>query len=75
MINSCMVGFTVVDKKDSYEIACQQTDKTEHIIKVDGLRGAVKIENLHPGKYIFKIRKISSQSKGKWSAAYTAIIK
>lgn len=74
MKNSCMVGFTVVDKKDSYEIVYQRSDEFETVINVENLRGAVKIENLQPGQYTFRIRKISSGQKGKWSATYPVII-
>ncbi|MFG0249505.1 MAG: glycoside hydrolase family 2 protein [Phycisphaeraceae bacterium JB051] len=70
MPRSCMVGFTVVDKQDEYEIGYQLTGGSEQLLAVKDLRGAVRIEHLLPGEYQFRIRPIRAQVKGAWSALY-----
>ncbi len=72
--NSCMVGYTVIDKKDDYEIEYKSTNKKSKIVKIKGLRGAAKIYGLKPGKYDFRIRRIHKGNKGEWSSVYGIII-
>ncbi len=74
MQRSCMVGFTVVDKKDDYEIGYQRTGELKVIIPISDLRGAARIEPLKPGQYQFRIRPIRAGVTGKWSVFYPVTI-
>lgn len=71
---SCMVGFSVIDKKDNYEIEYRMGKGNPKIVKINGLRGAAKVYDLKPGDYSFKIRRISEENAGEWSAAYPATV-
>ena len=74
--NSCMIGFTVLDKKDNYEIEYKLNNADPNIVKVEGVRGAAKVYDLKPGAYTFRIRSVNSEGvKGEWSPVYQQDIK
>jgi hypothetical protein len=65
--NSCVVGFSVIDEKDNYEIEYTLEGKAPETVKIQGLQGAAKIYDLEPGNYFFRIRRVANSGFGKWS--------
>jgi beta-galactosidase len=74
MKKSCMVGFSVLNKTDNYEIEYRKEGEEPKIIKIKGLRGAAKVYDLNTGVSFFLIRRISVDGIGHWSAPYSAAI-
>jgi len=72
--NSCMVGFSVTDSLDNYEIEYKRGNKNPQTVQIIGLRGAAKVYNLNPGEYSFRIRRISDTVAGEWSGIYSETI-
>jgi hypothetical protein len=72
--NSCMVGFSVTDISDNYEIEYKRGHENPQIVQIIGLRGAAKVYNLTPGEYSFRVRRISEDVAGEWSGVYTETI-
>ncbi len=72
--NSCMIGFSVEDVSDDYEIEYKRGQEPPQKVNINGLRGAAKVYNLNPGEYSFRIRKISSGVPGEWSGIYFSTI-
>jgi len=72
--NSCMVGFSVTDSLDNYEIEYKRGNKNPQTVQIIGLRGAAKVYNLNPGNYSFRIRRISNKVPGEWSGVYSETI-
>jgi hypothetical protein len=68
---SCMVGFSVADISDNYEIEYKRENENPQTVQITGLRGAAKVYNLNPGEYSFRIRRISDGVSGEWSAVYS----
>jgi hypothetical protein len=68
--NSCMLGFSVLDEKDNYEIEYTHEDDIPKTVEIIGLRGAAKVYDLEPGSYSFRIRRVSNGNAGEWSSAY-----
>jgi beta-galactosidase len=68
---SCMVGFSVADILDNYEIEYKRENENPQTVQIEGLRGAAKVYNLNPGEYSFRIRRISDGVSGEWSAVYS----
>ncbi|WP_269522180.1 glycoside hydrolase family 2 TIM barrel-domain containing protein [Coraliomargarita parva] len=75
MQNSCMVGFTVVDENDDYEIAYEKDGGEAQTLVIKKLRGAAKISGLEPGDYTFRIRPVRAGEPGPWSASYSTHIR
>ncbi len=71
---SCMVGFSVIDISDNYEIEYKREDENPQTVQIIGLRGAAKVYNLQPGEYSFRIRRISDGVAGEWSEVYRETI-
>ena len=71
---SCMVGFSVTDSLDNYEIEYKRGNKNPQTVQIIGLRGAAKVYNLNPGNYSFRIRRISNKVPGEWSGVYSETI-
>ena len=71
---SCMVGFSVTDLLDNYEIEYKRGNENPQTVQIIGLRGAAKVYNLNPGEYSFRIRRISDGVAGEWSAVYSETI-
>ena len=72
--NSCMIGYTVLDKEDNYEIEYKKENNTSKTVKVVGLKGAAKVYDLEPGNYDFRIRAIKNDHVGEWSSVFKANI-
>jgi hypothetical protein len=72
--NSCMVGFSVTDILDNYEIEYKRGNENPQTVQIIGLRGAAKVYNLNSGLYAFRIRRISDGVAGEWSAVYSETI-
>ena len=68
--SGCVVGFTVADPADEYEIAIQRDGEQERVVAVVGLRGAVRLDGLASGPYAFRIRRVTGDVKHGWSASY-----
>ncbi|WP_309399068.1 glycoside hydrolase family 2 protein [Cerasicoccus maritimus] len=66
--NAIMVGYSVVDENDDYEISYQQDGGATQTLEVRGLKGAAKISDLAPGTYTLKIRALKDGAE--WSAPY-----
>jgi hypothetical protein len=69
-----MVGFSVTDILDNYEIEYKRGDENPQTVQIIGLRGAAKVYNLNQGEYAFRIRRISDGVAGEWSAVYSKTI-
>lgn len=72
--NSCMIGFSVTDILDNYEIEYKRGNGNPQTVQIIGLRGAAKVYNLNPGEYSFRIRRISDGVAGEWSGVYSETI-
>lgn len=71
---SCMVGFSVTDILDNYEIEYKRGNDNAQTVHIIGIRGAAKVYNLNPGEYSFRIRRISNGIVGEWSGVYSETI-
>ncbi|MGB3777390.1 MAG: hypothetical protein WA960_03460, partial [Tunicatimonas sp.] len=71
---SCMVGFSVVDEADNYEIKYTNGQGQSKQVTIKNLRGAAKIYNLTPGSYTVSIRRISETDTSPWSEPYEVAI-
>ncbi len=72
---SCMVGFSVGDEKDHYEIEYKNRQGKAKLLKIENLQGAAKIDNLPPGSYSIRIRRLMGTAAGPWSATRETMIK
>lgn len=71
---SCMVGFSVTDEQDNYEIEYTNSQGQEKQVSIENLRGAAKIYNLAPDTYSIRIRRVSGTESGAWSEPYEVTI-
>ena len=71
---SCMVGFSVSDETDDYEIKYTNSRGQEKQLRTKNLRGAAKIYDLTPDTYTVSIRWITSTGPGTWSVPYEVTI-
>lgn len=71
---SCMVGFSVADEKDDYEIEYTDIQGRVKQISLENLRGAAKIYNLAPDTYSIRIRTVGETTPGPWSEPDEVII-
>ena len=71
---SCMVGFSVIDEADDYEIKYTNSQGQEKQLDVEKLRGAAKIYDLAPDIYTISIRRVTNTGSGPWSAPYEVTI-
>lgn len=68
--NSCMIGFSVLNEEDEYDIQYSRNGSSAVTVPIMGLRGAAKIDDLEPGDYWFKIRARTGDEVGVWSTPY-----
>lgn len=73
--NSCMVGFTVENDGDNYDIEYTNHRGRTKTIEISGLSGAAKIHDLSKGEYTIRMRRIHSDGKSDWSAPRSVTIK
>jgi hypothetical protein len=73
--HACMVGFSVADEKDAYQIEYTPKGGDARTVKIEGLRGAAKIHDLASGSYVIRIRAVRDGQGGPWSAPSTVDIK
>ena len=71
---SCMVGFSVSDEADDYEIKYTNSRGQEKQLCTKNLRGAAKIYDLTPGTYTISIRRATNTGSGPWSVPYEVTI-
>ena len=71
---SCMVGFSVSDEADDYEIRYTNGQGQEKQLGIEQLRGAAKIYDLAPDTYTISIRRVTSTGPGPWSLPYEVTI-
>ncbi len=64
---SCMIGFSVTDERDNYEIEYTNGQGQGKQVSTENLRGAAKIYNLAPDTYSIRIRTVSGTESGPWS--------
>ena len=69
-----MVGFSVSDEADDYEIKYTNSRDQEKQLRTKNLRGAAKIYDLTPGPYTISIRRMTNTGPGPWSAPYEVTI-
>ena len=72
---SCMVGFSVIDEDDFYEIKYKNSQGQAKQLKIEQLRGAAKIYDLKPDTYTITLRRLTGTKPGAWSQPYEVTIK
>ncbi len=71
---SCMVGFSVSNEADNYEVECKNGQGQAKRQMIEGLRGAVKIYDLKPDTYRVRIRTLRGTTAEDWSPYHEVTI-